>query len=43
MFYPQRYVIDPNMKKVSCCGGALTFSEPERNQALINDIIDVCL
>jgi heterodisulfide reductase subunit B2 len=26
-------------KKVSCCGGALAFSEPEKSQALIKDII----
>ena len=27
-------------KKVACCGGALAFSEPERSQALIKDIIE---
>jgi len=27
-------------KKVSCCGGALAFSEPEKAQALIKDIIE---
>ncbi len=27
-------------KKVSCCGGALIFSEPEKSQALIKDIIE---
>lgn len=27
-------------KKVSCCGGALAFSEPEKSQALIRDIIE---
>jgi heterodisulfide reductase subunit B len=27
-------------KKVSCCGGALEFSEPEKSQALIKDIIE---
>lgn len=26
-------------KKVACCGGALAFSEPEKSQALIKDII----
>ena len=26
-------------KKVSCCGGALMFSEPEKSQALVKDII----
>lgn len=26
-------------KKVSCCGGALAFSEPEKSQALIKDIL----
>lgn len=26
-------------KKVSCCGGALAFSEPDKSQALIKDII----
>ncbi len=27
-------------QKVSCCGGALIFSEPEKSQALIKDIIE---
>jgi len=27
-------------KRVSCCGGALAFSEPEKSQALIKDIIE---
>jgi len=27
-------------KKASCCGGALAFSEPEKSQALIKDIIE---
>jgi heterodisulfide reductase subunit B len=27
-------------KKVSCCGGALMFSEPEKSQALIKDILE---
>ena len=27
-------------KKVSCCGGALAFSEPEKSQALIKDIVE---
>ena len=27
-------------KKVSCCGGVLAFSEPEKSQALIKDIIE---
>lgn len=27
-------------KKVSCCGGGLAFSEPEKSQALIKDIIE---
>jgi heterodisulfide reductase subunit B2 len=27
-------------KQVSCCGGALAFSEPEKSQALIKDIIE---
>ena len=26
-------------KKVQCCGGALAFSEPEKSQAMIKDII----
>ena len=26
-------------KKVSCCGGALMFSEPDKSQALVKDII----
>jgi heterodisulfide reductase subunit B len=32
--------IDNYQKKVSCCGGALAFSEPEKSQALIKDIIE---
>ncbi|KHD06948.1 heterodisulfide reductase [Candidatus Thiomargarita nelsonii] len=27
-------------QKVSCCGGALMFSEPEKSQALVKDIIE---
>ncbi len=27
-------------EKVSCCGGALAFSEPDKSQALIKDIIE---
>jgi len=27
-------------KKVSCCGGALMFSEPEKSQALVKDIVE---
>ncbi len=27
-------------KKVSCCGGGLAFSEPDKSQALIKDIIE---
>lgn len=27
-------------KKVSCCGGGLAFSEPEKSQALVKDIIE---
>jgi len=27
-------------KKASCCGGALMFSEPEKSQALVKDIIE---
>ncbi len=27
-------------RKVSCCGGALAFSEPEKSQALIKEIIE---
>lgn len=27
-------------KKVSCCCGALAFSEPEKSQALIKEIIE---
>jgi len=27
-------------QKVTCCGGALAFSEPEKSQALIKDIIE---
>lgn len=30
-------------KKVSCCGGALMFSEPEKSQALVKDIIQAAL
>jgi heterodisulfide reductase subunit B len=30
-------------KKVSCCGGALAFSEPEKSQALVKDIIESAL
>jgi heterodisulfide reductase subunit B len=32
--------IDKYDKKVSCCGGALMFSEPEKSQALVKDIIE---
>ena len=32
--------LDKYEKKVSCCGGALAFSEPEKSQALIKDIIE---
>ena len=32
--------VDEYEKKVSCCGGALIFSEPEKSQALIKDIIE---
>ena len=32
--------LDDYEKKVSCCGGALAFSEPEKSQALIKDIIE---
>ncbi len=32
--------VDDYEKKVSCCGGALAFSEPEKSQALIKDIIE---
>lgn len=32
--------IDHYEKKVSCCGGGLAFSEPEKSQALIKDIIE---
>ena len=32
--------IDNYDKKVSCCGGALAFSELEKSQALIKDIIE---
>jgi len=32
--------IDNYDRKVSCCGGALAFSEPEKSQALIKDIIE---
>ncbi len=27
-------------KKVACCGGALMFSEPEKSQALVKDILE---
>ncbi|HEX5637384.1 MAG TPA: CoB--CoM heterodisulfide reductase iron-sulfur subunit B family protein [Gammaproteobacteria bacterium] len=30
-------------KKVSCCGGALAFSEPEKSQALVKGIIESAL
>ncbi|MCK5719142.1 MAG: CoB--CoM heterodisulfide reductase iron-sulfur subunit B family protein [Thiomargarita sp.] len=30
-------------KKVSCCGGALMFSEPEKSQALVKDILEAAL
>jgi len=30
----------PYDQKVTCCGGALAFSEPEKSQALIKDIIE---
>ena len=33
--------IDYYDKKVSCYGGALAFSEPEKSQALIKDIIEL--
>lgn len=32
--------IDKYDKKVQCCGGALAFSEPEKSQAMIKDIIE---
>ncbi|MDQ7074119.1 MAG: CoB--CoM heterodisulfide reductase iron-sulfur subunit B family protein [Gammaproteobacteria bacterium] len=32
--------IDNYDKKVQCCGGALAFSEPEKSQAMIKDIIE---
>ena len=32
--------LDNYDKKASCCGGALAFSEPEKSQALIKDIIE---
>ncbi len=32
--------IETYEKKVQCCGGALAFSEPEKSQALIKDIIE---
>ncbi len=32
--------VENYQKKVSCCGGALAFSEPEKSQALIKDIIE---
>ena len=27
-------------KKVQCCGGALAFSEPEKSQAMIKEIVE---
>ena len=30
-------------KKVSCCGGALAFSEPEKSQALVKNILESAL
>jgi heterodisulfide reductase subunit B len=30
-------------KKVSCCGGALAFSEPEKSQALVKDILQAAV
>ncbi len=32
--------VDKYEKKASCCGGALMFSEPEKSQALVKDIIE---
>jgi len=32
--------VDDYEKKVSCCGGALAFSEPEKSQAMIKEIIE---
>jgi heterodisulfide reductase subunit B len=32
--------VDRYEKKASCCGGALMFSEPEKSQALVKDIIE---
>lgn len=32
--------LDKYEKKVQCCGGALAFSEPDKSQALIKDIIE---
>ena len=32
--------IEKYEKKVQCCGGALAFSEPEKSQAMIKDIIE---
>ena len=32
--------IEDYEKKVQCCGGALAFSEPEKSQAMIKDIIE---
>jgi len=32
--------VEKYQKKVSCCGGALMFSEPEKSQALVKDIIE---
>ena len=32
--------VDDYEKKVSCCGGALAFSEPDKSQAMIKEIIE---
>ena len=32
--------VDNYEKKASCCGGALMFSEPDKSQALVKDIIE---
>ena len=32
--------VDRYAKKVACCSGALMFSEPEKGQALVRDIIE---
>ncbi|UCE88448.1 MAG: CoB--CoM heterodisulfide reductase iron-sulfur subunit B family protein [Pseudomonadota bacterium] len=32
--------VEDYQKKVQCCGGALAFSEPEKSQALIKDIVE---